>query len=478
MEEKTAKKFFNKEEQAKAFYGIINNLINGKEDVVITRDNIYDQVEDYIRLSGRVFKNDNVRFAFRHSVINKVTELLNEFGYIKSSKIIEKTAKSRKNQSFMVCIPKTDLENLDNVIYSRFKVPVVKMSPATETTPTTTPGTTEVHSERMGKIRSTALMRLLRAMLETYNLGKNYISSGVIKTVAEFKTEVHLTRLIKNWKEYFKYTTGKELGVEINAKKHGLNFTNLSEDIMLLIEKIESDWGKDLSSIKEKLIEDREKESSVETEEQTSYDNYQEKEMIIEEEQPKISREYTSLEDFEISRRLFSIAGICKKRGLTNSINISDLSRILDKEIDIEMSPEVIADFISNYGSSYFSIAGNNISLNSEKDWQFIKKCHHPKLFVGSCSVFICNSTLSNLGKIAPMLRFTILKEFTRSKIVKIYYPCSVEGLMNMADMFNSFHGEEEIYDDSNLVNKIKRLNFIRTSLLLKEDLQSTIETL
>ena len=118
--EKTAKKFFNKGEQAKAFYRIICNLINGKEDVVITRDNIYDEVEDYIRSTGRIFKNDNVRFAFKHNVINKVAELLNEFGYIKSSKIIEKTAKSRKNQSFVVCIPKADLGNLEYIILSRF----------------------------------------------------------------------------------------------------------------------------------------------------------------------------------------------------------------------------------------------------------------------------------------------------------------------------------------------------------------------
>ena len=208
--EKRMKKFFVKEELASAYHGIIVNLMGKKENVVITKDDIYDQAENYIKSTGIVFKNNKVKSFVRYNIITNVVKLFIDLGYVKKIEGIDGNAKVIKNQRLEIYIPKTDLENLDGILSSKLKVPVVKKIFPAKTSSSSTSSSTKP-GRKGDRIRITALMKLMRAMVKSYETGDNYISSEVIKSCG-FK-KVYITSQIKEWCEYFKFTTGKDLAL-------------------------------------------------------------------------------------------------------------------------------------------------------------------------------------------------------------------------------------------------------------------------
>ena len=466
-------KRFTKESQVKAFHEIIINLMNGKEKVIISKDDIYDEVETYLNSSGKVFKNTHAKSNFRNGIINKITELLKKLGYIKSSKSIDKTAKIRKsNLEMEVLIPSSDTVRLENIIKTSLGVPVVKVMTTSGITPI--PTTWGLKRKPQKKV----LLKIYKVLVAAEAKGGR-LEMDQVRSAASLPTYVVPCILKKQWDKAM--IRGLHIDFKMNIinggpKGHSVEFINVKGCLLSLAEKLEKYYGVDtgykkaISSIAATHVK-----KSITSEEKTDkvIESMSMVEQVLDAKNTELLKKAVSHteDNFQKSRTLYIIAALCKKSGIKNILDFYDLSKTLAEKFNIRMSAKDIAQFIKEEGEGCFTVNTSTsrpgVAINSEADWMKIRDGHHPDKFVTYCLARI-GCTIEEIKQVAPGLVEveTLSRINSNDAIYRVYYRRSEHGFSELCRLFSTFRGKDQILDDDDLVNNIKNEIFKRDALL------------
>lgn len=462
-------KRFTKEKQVRAFHEIIINLMNGKEKVIISKDDIYDWAETYLNSSRKVFKDSTAKSNFRNGIINKVTELLKKLGYIKSSKSIDKTAKVRKNNLEMeVLIPSSDTVRLENIIKTSLGVPVVK----TMTTPAPIPTTWGLKRKPQKKV----LLKIYKVLVAAEAKGGR-LEMDQVRSAASLPKYVIPCILKKQWDKAM--IKGLHIDFKMNIinggpKGHSIEFINVKGCLLSLAEKLEKYYGVDTGYKKAtSSIEATHIKKSITPEEKTDKVIESMVEQALDAKNTALLKKAVShTEDsFQKSKALYIIAALCKKSGIKNILDFYDLSKTLADKFNIRMSAKEITQFIKAEGEGCFTVNTSTsrpgVAINSEADWMKIRDGHHPDKFVTYCLARI-GCTIEEIKQVAPgLVEVETLSRINSSDaIYRVYYRRSEHGFSELCRLFSTFRGKDQILDDDDLVNNIKNEIFKRDALL------------
>ena len=463
-------KRFTKESQVKAFHEIIINLMNGKEKVIISKDDIYDWTETYLNSSKKVFKDTHAKSNFRNGIINKVTELLKKLGYIKSSKSIDKTAKIRKNnQEMEVLIPSSDTVRLENIIKTSLGVPVVKTMTTPAPIPTTTWGLKR-------KPQKKVLLKIYKVLVAAEANGGR-LEMDQVRSAASLPKYVVPCILKKQWDKAM--IKGLHIDFKMNIinggpKGHPVEFINVKGCLLSLAEKLEKYYGVDTGYKKAtSSIAATHVKKSITPEEKTDKVIESMVEQALDVKNTALLKKAVShTEDsFQKSKALYIIAALCKKSGVKNILDFYDLSKTLAEKFNIRMSAKDIAQFIKEEGEGCFTVNTSTsrpgVAINSEADWMKIRDGHHPDKFVTYCLARI-GCTIEEIKQVAPGLVEveTLSRINSNDAIYRVYYRRSEHGFSELCRLFSTFRGKDQILDDDDLVNNIKNEIFKRDALL------------